>query len=103
MLGDGCAHDLPAIVGQNDHHIEQPKRCGRHDKHIDRSDAFGLIAQEAPPSRGRRTSSSHHVLGDRGLADLDTELEQFAMDPGRTPERVGAAHLPNQIANLAIH
>jgi hypothetical protein len=25
------------------------------------------------------------------------------MDPGRTPERVGAAHLPNQIANLAIH
>jgi hypothetical protein len=37
------------------------------------------------------------------LADLDAELEQLTVDPGRTPERVGAAHLPNQIANLAIH
>jgi hypothetical protein len=29
---------------QNDHYIQQPKRCGSHDKHIDRSDAFGVIA-----------------------------------------------------------
>jgi hypothetical protein len=36
------------------------------------------------------------------LADLDTELEQFAVDPARTPERVGDAHLPNRISNLAI-
>jgi hypothetical protein len=28
---------------------------------------------------------------------------QLAMYPGRSPERVGAAHLPNQIANLAIN
>ena len=103
MLGDSCAHDLPAIVGQNDHDVEQPKRCGRHDEHIDRSDAFGVIAQEAAPGRGRRTSPSHHVLRDGRLADLDAELEQLAVDPGRTPQRVGAAHLPNQITNLAIH
>jgi hypothetical protein len=37
------------------------------------------------------------------LADLDAELEQFTVDPGRTPERVGDAHLPNQIPNFAIH
>jgi hypothetical protein len=35
------------------------------------------------------------------LADLDAELEQFAMDPRRTPKRVGEVHLPNQIPNLA--
>jgi hypothetical protein len=98
-----CAHDLPVIVDQNDHDVEQPKRCGRHDKHIDRSDAFGLIAQEAAPSWGRRTSSSHHVLRDGGLADFDAELEQLAVDPGCTPQRVGAAHLPNQVTNLAVH
>src|ERR1700683_3048903 len=103
MLGYSRAYDLPAIVRQNDHDVEQLKRSGRYNEHIDRSDAFGLIAQEAPPSRGRRTSSSYHVLGDCGLADLDAELEQLAMDPGRTPERGGAAHLPNQIANFAIH
>jgi len=37
------------------------------------------------------------------LADLDAEFEQLTVDPGRTPEPVGAAHLPNQIPNLAIH
>ena len=62
-----------------------------------------LIAQEAAPGRRRPPSSSHHVLGDGGLADLDAELEQFAMDPRRTPERVGDVHLLNQIPSLAIH
>src|SRR5208283_4717491 len=45
----------------------------------------------------------HHVLRDGRLADLDAELEQFAVDPECAPERVGAAHLPDQIPNLAIH
>ena len=46
--------------------------------------------------------SSPHVLGDSGLADLDPELQQLAMDARRTPERVGVAHLPDQLTNLAI-
>ena len=103
MLGDGRVNDHPAIVGQNDHYIKQPKRRRCHDEHIDRSDAGGLIAQKAAPGRRRRTSSSHHVLGDCRLAGLDAELEQLAVDPGRAPERVGAAHLADQLANFAIH
>ncbi|MGD1029481.1 SBBP repeat-containing protein [Candidatus Binatus soli] len=103
MLGYSCAHDLPAIVGQNDHHAGQPKRRGRHNERIDGSDAFGVIPQQAAPGRGRRTSPSHHVLRDGRLADLDAELEQLNVDPGRALERVGAAHLPNQVTNLAVH
>jgi hypothetical protein len=96
MLGDGGAYDIPAIVGQNDHHVEQPKRRRRHDEHVDGRDTLGLIAQESPPGLIRWCSSpSHHVFGDRSLTDLDAELEQLAMDPGRSPERVGSAHLTN--------
>ena len=43
------AHDLPAIVRQNDHNIEQPKRSGHHDEQVDRNDAGGLIAEKATP------------------------------------------------------
>jgi hypothetical protein len=32
---------------------------------------------------------------DRGLADLDAELEELAVNPRCAPERVGAAHLTN--------
>ena len=85
MLGYSRAYNLPAIVGQNDHDYRELKRSGRHNEHIDRSDALGVIAQEAAPGWGRRTSPSDHILSDRSLADLDSQLEQFAMDPRCTP------------------
>ena len=103
MLGYSRAYDVPSIVRQNDHDVEQLKRGGRHNEHIDRSDAVGVIAQKAAPGWGRRTSPSDHILGDRSLADIDAQLEQLAMDPRCTPERIGVAHLSNQITNLAIH
>ncbi len=53
--------------------------------------------------RGRCTSASHHLFRDGRLADLDAELEQLTVDVGRTQERIGAAHLPNPMANLTIH
>ena len=102
MFGDGRVHDFPAIVAEDDRNVEQPKRRAGYDKHIDGGDTLGLIAQEAAPARRRPTSSSHHILGNGGLADLDAELEKFTVYPRRAPERVGAAHLPNQITNLAI-
>jgi hypothetical protein len=102
MLGDSRAHDLPAIVRQNDHHVEQPKRRRCHYEHVDRGDAYRFVAQEAPPARRRPAVPPHHVLSDSSLTDLDAELEQLAMDARRTPQRVGVAHLPDQIANLAI-
>ena len=103
MLGDGHVKNPPAIVGQDDHHIQQAKRNRGHNEHIDRSDAGRLIAQKAAPGRRRPTWFSYHVLGDSRLADFDPELEQLAVDPGRTPERIGAAHLTNQLTNFAIH
>jgi len=41
--------------------------------------------------------------GDCGLADLNTELQELAVDAGRTPQWVGAVHLPDQITNFAIY
>ncbi len=44
MLGYSRAYDLPAIVRQNDHDVEQLKRSGRHNEHIDRGDAADTTA-----------------------------------------------------------
>jgi hypothetical protein len=33
----------------------------------------------------------------------DAELQELAVDAGRTPQRVGSVHLPDQITNLAIY
>jgi len=43
MFGDGRVNDPPALVGEDDRNVEQPKRGGRRDEHIDGCDAFGVI------------------------------------------------------------
>jgi hypothetical protein len=79
--------------------IAFPSTCADQ---ILRSD-YDLILRSRSVGWGKRTSPSDHILSDRGLADLDAQLEQTIMDPRRIPERVGAAHLPNQITNLPMH
>src|SRR5262245_22104313 len=37
-----------------------------------------------------------HPAPNCGLADLDAELEQFSLDAGRAPQRVGLAHAADQ-------
>jgi len=68
MLGDSRAYDFPAIVRQNDDHVQQPKRCGRHNEHVDGGDAFGVIVQESTPVLKRCSPPSHHVLRDGHIA-----------------------------------
>src|SRR6266481_4573504 len=43
-----------------------------------------------------------HVLGDARLRDLKPELEQFAVDAWRAPQRVFDAHPPDQRAQLRV-
>src|ERR1700743_1104361 len=57
-----------------------------------------MIAEERPPALGWRVSSLGHVLGHAGLSDIDAELEEFAMDPRRSPQRIGDAHLSRRIS-----
>jgi hypothetical protein len=46
---------------------------------------------------------SCHIFRDRGLTHIDAELEQFAMDPGCAPNRVGEAHVADQLADFEWH
>ena len=43
-----------------------------------------------------------HILRDARLSDLETELEQLAMDARRTPQRIFRAHPPDQCAQIRI-
>ena len=57
------------------------------------------------PSAGANKDSqpvvpTENVLADAGLADIDAELEEFAMNAGCTPGGIFPAHLPDQIPNF---
>jgi hypothetical protein len=45
-----------------------------------------VILQEGPPGLRRWLADSHHILANTGLADVDAQLEQFAVDARRGPK-----------------
>ena len=59
-----------------------------------------MIAKEGLPGLQWPILPGHHVDRNRGLGDLDTQLEQFAMDLGGAPQRVLNAHSSDQIAHF---
>ena len=88
--------DPRSMVTKNDHGIQQLKRRDRDREHVDRGDGGHLVPQEAALSRGGSVTAPREVPADSSLADVDAELEQFAVDARRAPERIGATHLTDQ-------
>src|SRR5258706_3029636 len=91
-------YDLSSAMPHDQQTIEQTERDCRHHEQIDRGDAVGMIAEERLPSLGRRTSSLGHIFSHARLSDRNVELEQLSMDPWRSPQRIGNAHLADQPA-----
>ena len=103
ILGDIEVNDPSAVMTDDDQAVEQPERRGRNDEHVDGHGVAHVIAQEAAPGRGGDLGPPGYVSADSGLADLDAELEQLAVDAGSAPKRVCLAHLADQITDLAAH
>src|SRR6202047_1441160 len=100
MRCDAKPQNMSPAVPHDQQSIEQAKRDCRHDEHIHRSDPISVVAKECPPALGWRVSSLGHVLGHAGLSDIDADLEEFSMDPRRSPQRIGNAHLADKLAYL---
>src|SRR5712671_5409236 len=53
-----------------------------NDEHVDRNNVGQVVVQDTTPGQGGDLGPPRHVSSDGGLADLDAELEQFAVDAG---------------------
>lgn len=106
-FGSGMGSDVemdyaPSIVRQDDKDIENSKGDGRHPEEVRRNQLLHVVIQESTPGLGRRSSLAGHILRDRGLGDFDPQFEQFPMDPGCSPERIGQTHPADQLPNFPI-
>ena len=85
----------------DDKTIEDPERDRWQDKKVDRRDAVGMVAEKRAPALRWWPRVAAHVPSNRRLSDLEAELEQFTMNVWCAPERVRAAHLANEPAQLS--
>src|SRR6266436_7630460 len=100
MRCDAKPQNMSSAVPHDQQSIEPAKRDCRNHEQIHRSDPVGMITKERSPAWGWRVPSLGHVLGRAGLSDIDAELEEFSMDPRRSPQRIGNAHLADKLAYL---
>ena len=74
----------PGIV-EDQEDVDHAEGDSRHGEEVDRDDVPGVVSQEGAPGLRRRAIGLEHVLGDGGLADVDAELEQLAVDTRSAP------------------
>ena len=86
----------------DDENIEQVEANGWDNEQVCCGDIRCVVAQKGEPSLRGWPTAFDHVLGDAGLSDLKSELEQFAMDARRAPQRIVYAHPPNQRPQVGI-
>ena len=76
------SHDLTSTVPQDQEPIQQSEGKRRHDEQVHGGDTVSTIAKKGPPALRRPCPPLGHVLCNACLADIDAELEQFAVDAG---------------------
>src|SRR5450432_825818 len=59
-----------------------------------------MVMKKRLPALRRWFSSLDHIFGNACLSDTDPELEQLSVDPRRSPQRIGNAHLADKLAYL---
>jgi hypothetical protein len=90
----------PSFVPENQKCEQRLKRNRRDHKQINRCNPVHMVEDKGLPALRWPIWPRHHVDRNRGLGDLDAELEQFAVDLGGAPERDLKAHSSDQVAQL---
>ena len=94
--------DSPAPMLNDEQAVQQAEGGRRNREEVERDDCLAMIPEEcqpipfgiaAPPKPAKITS-------DGSFGHLESELLQFAMDPGSTPAGVVAGPPANYISNL---
>src|SRR5262249_40005907 len=100
MSRDVEVDNASSMMRENDKHEQNFKPHCMDGEEVDRSQLRYVIVKERSPRLRWWLGMSDHVFGNRGLRDLNSEFQQFAVDARRTPKRVVTAHCSNQIASF---
>ena len=88
------------IMGKYQEDVENMKADRRNREEVDGNELRDVVLKERTPSLRGRLANTHHIFGHAGLANVDTEFEQLAMNARCSPCGILATHLANQIADF---
>lgn len=82
---------------EDNKHVEYLEGERGDGEEVDRNHTAKVIAKEGFAVLGRGPPGTwDHVFGDSALGNDQAQFEEFPVDSGSTPKRIGATHLPDQ-------
>src|SRR5712691_9233592 len=78
---------------QQDHeHVEETEGHSRHDEEVDGDEVKDVVLEERSPGLRGPLPAPRRQTCNRALRNVEPQLEQFAVDARRAPERIGERH-----------
>src|SRR5467141_2491689 len=93
-------HDLAAMLQQDHEHVEQTEGRRRHDEEVNGGKVADVVLEERSPSLRGWLPAAWHETRNGPLRNVEPQLEQFAVNAGRAPERIGERHRADELGNL---
>jgi hypothetical protein len=83
--------------------VEQLERHRRHGEEVEGHDDFPVVLEKCQPPLTWIAPPPHspQIASDRPFGDVEGELQQFAMDLGRSPIGILLGQAPDQPTNLS--
>src|SRR5215471_12544677 len=100
---DAKMQNAPSVVRQYQEHVQDLEPDRRHRKKVHGNHGLHVVVQEGPPGLGGRIVTARQVFAHAGLADVNAQLEQLAVNPRSAPEWVFTTHGANQLAYFLGH
>ena len=102
MLGHVEVDDAPALVGEHDENEEDAQAGGGNGEEVDRHEVPDMVGEERAPGLRGGCAPLRHQPGDGAFGHLEAQLQEFAMDSGRTPQGIGRGDSRDQSADFGV-
>src|SRR5262249_34778197 len=102
LLANTAMQNTASVMGNDEEAVEHAKSKRGYGEKIHRGNHLAMILEEGLPSLSslRVLGGALHPPRDRSLGNIETQLEQFAMDARCAPGGILGSHLEDQLPQL---
>jgi hypothetical protein len=102
MRGDVEVQDSAPMVSEDDQDKGHPQLSGGNGEEVDRDQVPDMVREERAPGLRGKCRALRDQAGDCTLGYFNPELQEFSMDAGGAPQRIGGGHFADEGDDVGV-
>src|SRR5262249_7185287 len=90
-IGSVEVYDSSALMQEDHKHVEHAEGRRRHDEEVDGDEVGEVVLKERAPGLRGWLGAARHETRNGALRNVESQLEQLAVNAWRAPKRIGRA------------